>query len=167
MLLYINPKPVITEENFNTRDTFIYVESLFQSEIIFIEFCELFFLIIRRLIMDNIEPSENVRVKDKDKEKEYVMEKMYVEHLSDLAKTFEAPHLTDLKYKIFYPKLDHHYAYEKILENERARKEEEEKRILRLLRLEKERKLMENDDINVAPDNYSEGKRDDDDDSQY
>ena len=162
-IIYHNPKPVITEENCNTRDNFMIIENLFESEVIFLEFCELFFLIIRRCILDNNENTE-IRERNKDKEKDHIQEKMYISHIRELSTSIEFIFVMSDKYKIYYPKLDHHYAYEKILENERQRKEEEEKRILRLLRLEKERKMMENDDHNVAPENYSQGKRDEEDD---
>ena len=64
----------------------------------------------------------------------------------------------DPVHKYFYPKLKTHYTIERLQEEERLRKIEEEKKAKDKLRYEKERLAFKEEDINAYKENNEEEK---------
>lgn len=139
--IYHKDKIKITEENKLSMGTFAYVENLLECEFIFFEFCEMIFYICKKYFLFK-------GIKENYPE--------IVKHIQEVVE--KIPHISEnlQKMKYYYPKLDHHRTFEKIIEDKRQKEEEERRRLFEQKRVELERKLMNVEDQNVMPETVNE-----------
>ena len=162
----------------NFEELFQYIEDVFNYEMIFREFCELLFFISRKYFIfykidteeeDNkgkLKPEEEINENDRDKKKKKTRKKRKSEY-SDiymliLNEIIEAKNLLlekprkDPINKYIYPRMNTHTIIERLQEEERLRKLEEERRAKDKIRYEKEREAFKAEDINIYKENNEE-----------
>ena len=166
---------------YNDEEIYQYVDGIFNYEMIFREFCELLFFISRKyfyfykidteeednkgriLTKEEIEKKKEADKKNKKKKKKRKSENIdiYMRIIDDVIEAknifFKKPKY-DPVHKYFYPKLKTHYTIERLQEEERLRKIEEEKKAKDKLRYEKERLAFKEEDINAYKENNEEEK---------
>ena len=186
--IYFREKKFQTRDNTNFDELFQYIEDVFNYEMIFREFCELLFFISRKYFIyykidteeednkgrgikeeENVETNEN----DRDKKKKKTRKKkksedvdLYMIIIKDIIEAknlvIQNPRIDPVnKYK--YPKLNTHNIIERLHEEERLRKLEEERRAKDKIRYEKEREAFKNEDINI----YKESNEEEQSNSDY
>jgi hypothetical protein len=145
--IYHRDKIIITEENKTSIEVFSYIESLLDCEFIFFEFCEMIFYITKKYSLIK-------HVKESSSE--------ILKHLYDLIEMKEDAIANDIKNVYFYPKLDHHRTFERMIELKRQKEDEEKRKKMEFKRVELERKLMSIEDLNVMPEptKYEESQSD-------
>ena len=179
--IYFREKKFQTRDNTNFDELFQYIEDVFNYEMIFREFCELLFFISRKYFIyykidteeednkgrgikeeENVETNEN----DRDKKKKKTRKKkksedvdLYMIIIKDIIEAknlvIQNPRIDPVnKYK--YPKLNTHNIIERLHEEERLRKLEEERRAKDKIRYEKEREAFKNEDINIYKESNEE-----------
>lgn len=147
--IYHKDKIIIQENQKISREVYAYIESLLDVEFIFYEFCELIFFITRKLLTKfNLnETKENYST--------------YIQTIEELIDTIDSNKSKD-KYYYSFPKLGHHIDYENIIASQKAREEEEKRKILEKQRVLLERKMMEIEDTNILPEFIEEEDNEDD-----
>lgn len=143
MTIYHKEKININEENKLSKEVTFYIESLFDCEIIYYEFCELVFFTCRKYVTEN----NIIEKKEKDTFNKILDHFIQVSNKAD-----SIYNLTD-RYIYHYPKLPNHKKYEALIEADKQRKMIEEKKRMELKRLEMERNLISLEDINILPSN--------------
>jgi len=143
MTVYHKEKLVITEENKHSKEVTLYIESLYDCEIIYYEFCELVFFTCRKYVTEH---SINEK-KEKDAFNDILNEFTQIS-----SKAVSIYNLSD-RFVYYYPKLPNHKKYEALLEADKQRKMLEEKKRMEQKRLEMERNLLSLEDINILPSN--------------
>ena len=165
----------ISKGESNLDQLFEYIDEVLSYEMIFREFCELLFFISRKYFVffkidteeeDNKGRNVNEENKghnnknEKDKKKKKTKRKKKAEEEVDIymiiikdiieAKNalMQTPRL-DLVNNYSYPKLTTHSTIERLKEEERLRKLEEERRAKDKIRYEKEREVFKAEDINI------------------
>ena len=186
--IYFREKKFQTRDNTNFDELFQYIEDVFNYEMIFREFCELLFFISRKYFIyykidteeednkgRNVKEEENVETieNDRDKKKKKTRKKkksedvdLYMIIIKDIIEAknlvIQNPRIDPVnKYK--YPKLNTHNIIERLHEEERLRKLEEERRAKDKIRYEKEREAFKNEDINI----YKESNEEEQSNSDY
>ena len=151
--IYHKDKIVIQENQKISRELFCYIENLLDMEFIFYEFCELVFFISRKLLQKNnhSESKDNFSKQIKD-----------IEALIDQCEDVKSKDRFNYK----FPKLGHHIAYENIIKTQKAKEDEERKKIQELKRIEFERKMMQIEDTNILPE-FIEEEENEDESSDY
>ena len=179
--IYFREKKFQTRDNTNFDELFQYIEDVFNYEMIFREFCELLFFISRKYFIyykidteeednkgRNVKEEENVETieNDRDKKKKKTRKKkksedvdLYMIIIKDIIEAknlvIQNPRIDPVnKYK--YPKLNTHNIIERLHEEERLRKLEEERRAKDKIRYEKEREAFKNEDINIYKESNEE-----------
>ena len=179
--IYFREKKFQTRDNTNFDELFQYIEDVFNYEMIFREFCELLFFISRKYFIyykidteeednkgRNVKEEENVETieNDRDKKKKKTRKKkksedvdLYMIIIKDIIEAknlvIQNPRIDPVnKYK--YPKLNTHNIIERLHEEERIRKLEEERRAKDKIRYEKEREAFKNEDINIYKESNEE-----------
>jgi hypothetical protein len=179
--IYFREKKFQTRDNTNFDELFQYIEDVFNYEMIFREFCELLFFISRKYFIyykidteeednkgRNIKEEDNVGTEenDRDKKKKKTRKKkksedvdLYMIIIKDIIEAknlvIQNPRIDPVnKYK--YPKLNTHNIIERLHEEERLRKLEEERRAKDKIRYEKEREAFKNEDINIYKESNEE-----------
>ena len=166
---------------YDDEEIYKYVDGIFSYEMIFREFCELIFYISRKyfyfykidteeednkgriLSKEEIEKKKEVDKKNKKKKKKRKSENVdiYMKIIDDIIEAknlfFKKPKCNPVN-KYYYPKLKIHYTIEKLQEEERLRKIEEERKAKDKLRYEKERLAFKEEDINAYKENNEEEK---------
>ena len=186
--IYFREKKFQTRDNTNFDELFQYIEDVFNYEMIFREFCELLFFISRKYFIyykidteeeDNkgrgIKEEENVETieNDRDKKKKKTRKKkksedvdLYMIIIKDIIEAknlvIQKPRVDPVN-KYVYPKLNTHNIIERLHEEERIRKLEEERRAKDKIRYEKEREAFKNEDINI----YKESNEEEQSNSDY
>ena len=159
--------------NMEEEEIFEYLESLYQYEMIFREFCELVFNISRKFfhfyeIDTEYEDSKGVvltKEEEKKREEEKKLNKkkkkkhrnknedIYMIVIDEIIKAKNKMIEKKDKYKgvnkYYYPVLKTHKQIEKNKEEEKQRQLEKEKRELEIKRYENERKVLEEEDVNI------------------
>jgi hypothetical protein len=160
--------------NLNDMEIYEYLESLYQYEMIFREFCELIFNISRKFFhffkIDTENEDNKLVVTNKKKEKKKDDDKKTTKRKKKKHKTHKykdiymivIDEITNAKKKLFekksknkginkyiYPKNKTHRTIEKIREEEEERKRLEEKREKEIKRYESEREAFKEEDINI------------------
>ena len=179
--IYFREKKFQTRDNTNFDELFQYIEDVFNYEMIFREFCELLFFISRKYFIyykidteeeDNkgrgIKEEENVETieNDRDKKKKKTRKKkksedvdLYMIIIKDIIEAknlvIQKPRVDPVN-KYVYPKLNTHNIIERLHEEERIRKLEEERRAKDKIRYEKEREAFKNEDINIYKESNEE-----------
>jgi hypothetical protein len=143
MTVYHKQKLAITEDNKHSKEVTIYVESLFECEMIYYEFCELVFFSCRKYVTDN-SISEK---REKDTFNDILNEFAQIS-----TKAVSIYSLTD-RFVYYYPKLPNHKKYESLIEADKQRRMLEDKKKMEQRRLEFERNFMSLEDINILPNN--------------
>ena len=186
--IYFREKKFQTRDNTNFDELFQYIEDVFNYEMIFREFCELLFFISRKYFIyykidteeednkgrgikeeENVETNEN----DRDKKKKKTRKKkksedvdLYMIIIKDIIEAknlvIQKPRVDPVN-KYVYPKLNTHNIIERLHEEERIRKLEEERRAKDKIRYEKEREAFKNEDINI----YKESNEEEQSNSDY
>ena len=186
--IYFREKKFQTRDNSNFDELFQYIEDVFNYEMIFREFCELLFFISRKYFIyykidteeednkgrgikeeENVETNEN----DRDKKKKKTRKKkksedvdLYMIIIKDIIEAknlvIQKPRVDPVN-KYVYPKLNTHNIIERLHEEERLRKLEEERRAKDKIRYEKEREAFKNEDINI----YKESNEEEQSNSDY
>ena len=179
--IYFREKKFQTRDNTNFDELFQYIEDVFNYEMIFREFCELLFFISRKYFIyykidteeednkgrnvkeeDNVGTEENDR--DKKKKKTRKKEKsedvdLYMIIIKDIIEAkdlvIQKPRVDPVN-KYTYPKLNTHNIIERLTEEARQRKLEEERRAKDKIRYEKEREAFKNEDINIYKESNEE-----------
>jgi len=151
--IYHKDKMVIQENQKISKEMFIYIENLLELEFIFYEFCELIFFIAKKNLQKNnlSEGKDNYSIQIKE-----------IEALIDLVDPIKSKD----KFVYQFPKLKHHVAYENIIATQKAKEEEERRKIMEIKRIEFERKMMEIEDTNILPE-FIEEEENEDDSSDY
>ena len=167
--------------NHKDEEIYEYVSAIFNYEMIFREFCELIFYISRKYFhyykIDTEEEDNKGRIltkeeieKKKEEEKKNKRKKTKVRnenvdiYMKIIDEIIEAKNIfiqkpkKDPVNKYFYPKLKTHFTIERLKEEERIRKIEEEKRALDKIRYEKERNALKEEDTNAYKENNEEDK---------
>ena len=172
----------------NYYELFQYIEDVLNYEMIFREFCELIFFISRKYFLfynidteeednkgQNIKEEENEEQNenDRDKKKKKTRKKKKAEevdiYMIIIKEIIEAKDLliskprNDPVNNYTYPKLNTHKIIERIKEEERIRKLEEERREKDRIRYLKEREAFKAEDINT----YNETKEEEQSNSDY
>ena len=171
--------------NLDDNEIFEYLDSLYEYEMIFREFCELIFNISRKYfhyyeidtefednkgnIMNKNEEKkkeekrkdekkrdeEKKKIKKQKKKQKNINEKrdIYMIVIDEIIKTKDKLLDKKKKYKAinryYYPKLKTHETIERLREEEKQRLLEEKKRELEIQRYENERKILNEEDINI------------------
>ena len=160
--------------NLNDMEIYEYLESLYQYEMIFREFCELIFNISRKffhffkidteyednkLVVPNKEEEKKrdddrkMTKRKKKKHKTHKNKDIYMIVIDEIIKAKNKLYEKKSKYKgvnkYFYPKIKTHRTIEKIKEEEEERKRLEEKREKEIKRYESEREAFKEEDINI------------------
>lgn len=147
--IYHKDKIVFQENQKISRELFCYIENLLDMEFIFYEFCELVFFITRKLLQKNnlSESKDN-----------------FAKQISEIEGLIEQCDSVKGKDRFYYkfPKLRHHIAYENIIKTQKAKEEEERRRIQELKRIEFERNMMQVEDTNILPEFIEEDENEDD-----
>ena len=152
MSIYHKEKIIIKEENINSREVAIYIETLLDCEIIFFEFCELVFFCGRKYFTEH-------SITEK-KEKECFNEIM--NHILFISTKVESVYVSSEKFKYSFPKLSNHKKYESIIEADKQRRMFEEKKKHELKKIEIERNMITLEDVNILPhDEIDEENKDD------
>ena len=179
--IYFREKKFQTRGDSNYEELFQYIEEVFNYEMIFREFCELLFFISRKYFMfyqvdteeeDNkgrpVKDEENVETieNDRDKKKKKTRKKKKSEdvdiYMMIINEIINAKNLviqkprSDPVNKYKYPKLKTHDIIERLKEDERIRKLEEERKAKDKIRYEKEREAFKAEDINTYKENKEE-----------
>ena len=167
--------------NFNDEEIFEFMDAVFNYEMIFREFCELIFYISRKFFhfykMDTEEEDNKGRIltkeeieKKKEEDKKNKKKKIKAKNgnidiykkifdeIIEAKNTFFKKPKKDPVNKYIYPKLKIHYTIERLKEEERLRKIEEEKKAIDKIRYEKERNAFKEEDINAYKENNEEEK---------
>ena len=186
--IYFREKKFQTRDNTNFDELFQYIEDVFNYEMIFREFCELLFFISRKYFIyykidteeednkgRNVKEEENVETNenDRDKKKKKTRKKkksedvdLYMIIIKDIIEAknlvIQKPRVDPVN-KYVYPKLNTHNIIERLHEEERIRKLEEERRAKDKIRYEKEREAFKNEDINI----YKESNEEEQSNSDY
>ena len=186
--IYFREKKFQTRDNTNFDELFQYIEDVFNYEMIFREFCELLFFISRKYFIyykidteeednkgRNVKEEENVETieNDRDKKKKKTRKKkksedvdLYMIIIKDIIEAknlvIQKPRVDPVN-KYVYPKLNTHNIIERLHEEERLRKLEEERRAKDKIRYEKEREAFKNEDINI----YKESNEEEQSNSDY
>ena len=186
--IYFREKKFQTRDNTNFDELFRYIEDVFNYEMIFREFCELLFFISRKYFIyykidteeednkgRNVKEEENVETieNDRDKKKKKTRKKkksedvdLYMIIIKDIIEAknlvIQKPRVDPVN-KYVYPKLNTHNIIERLHEEERLRKLEEERRAKDKIRYEKEREAFKNEDINI----YKESNEEEQSNSDY
>ena len=186
--IYFREKKFQTRDNTNFDELFQYIEDVFNYEMIFREFCELLFFISRKYFIyykidteeednkgrnvkeeENVETNENERDKKKKKTRKKKKSEDIDLYMIIIKEIIEAKNLViqkprvDPVNKYKYPKLNTHNIIERLNEEERIRKLEEERRAKDKIRYEKEREAFKNEDINI----YKESNEEEQSNSDY
>ena len=166
--------------DFSDEEIFTYVDNVFNYEMIFREFCELIFFISRKyfyfykidteeednkgrvLTKEEIEKKKEALKKGKKKKKTTRKSEnidIYMKIIDDIIEAknifMKKPKFDPVnKYK--YPKLKIHFNIERLKEEERLRKLEEERKAIDKIRYEKERNAFKEEDINAYKENNEE-----------
>ncbi len=156
--IYHKDKLIITEENRKSLEVYSYMESLLDNEFIFLEFCEMTFYICKKCSGGDINHNNHnkshfgtIRNENKsDRDKGYKTNDILL-HLQDMIEANQNTVEVQQKKEYFYPRLDHHKLYERIIQLRKQKEEEDKKRKIELARVEMERKLMIIEDQNVMP----------------
>lgn len=147
--IYHKDKILIQENQKISRELFCYIENLLDMEFIFYEFCELVFFITRKLLQKNnlSEGKDN-----------------YTKQITDIEALIEQCDSVKTKDKFYFkfPKLRHHIAFENIIKTQKAKEEEERRRIQEIKRIEFERKMLQIEDTNILPEFIDEEENEDD-----
>ena len=175
----------VTDE-FDPEDLYQYLDDVFNYEMIFREFCELIFFISRKYFIfykidteeeDNrgrvVPKEETEKKKHGDKNRKAKKKKtkignvdLYMKIIDDIIEA-KNKFMNKPKYnpvdKYTYPKLKIHFTIEKLQEEERLRKLEEERKEQDKKRYEKERNAFKEEDINVYKENNEEENKSDSD----
>ena len=166
---------------FKDEEIYEYVDGIFSYEMIFREFCELIFFISRKYFyfykIDTEEEDNKGRVLTKEElEKKKEAEKknkkkrkktkggnidIYMKIIDDIIEAknifFKKPKHNPVN-KYAFPKLKTHFTIERLQEEERLRKIEEERKAKDKIRYEKERNALKEEDINAYKENNEEEK---------
>ena len=167
--------------DYNDEEIYEYVEDIFNYEMIFREFCELTFFISRKYFVfykidteeedskgrvmskEEIEKKKEAEKKNKKKKKKRKSENIdiYMKIINDIIEAknifMQKPKYNPvIKYN--YPKLKTHFTIERLKEEERIRKLEEERKAKDKERYEKERKALKEEDINAYKEDDKEEK---------
>lgn len=141
MTIYHKDKMKINEDNMHSLEVAMYIENLFDCEMIFFEFCELVFFCGRKYCAEN---SINER-----KEKETFAD--IIKNFVFVASKAESIYSINERFVYSYPKLANHKKYEAIIEADKQRRMLEEKKRQEQRRLEMERNLLTLEDVNILP----------------
>ena len=167
--------------DFSDKEIFTYIDSVFNYEMIFREFCELIFFISRKyfyfykidteeedskgrvLTKEEIEKKKEAQKKNKKKKKTRRSENVdiYMKIIDDIVEAkniFMKKPKYDPVNKYKYPKLKIHFTIERLREEERLRKLEEERKAIDKIRYEKERNAFKEEDINAYKESNEEEK---------
>ena len=139
MTVYLKDKLKITEENMHSNQITSYIDTLFDCEIIFYEFCELVFFCFRKYSTEN-------SISEK-KEKDTFIE--LLNHFLFLSSNSESIYTLSERYVYHFPKLANHRRYEAIIEADKQRRMLEERKRMEIKRLEFERNMISLEDINI------------------
>ena len=162
----------------NFDELFQYIDEVFNYEIIFREFCELIFFISRKYFIfyeihteeeDNkgrIIKEENEKKEEKKKKKtkrkkvneEVDIYMLIINEIIAAKNSFINEPKKDVINSYKYPKLNTHNIIERLEEDKRLRKLEEERREKDRIRYEKERKAFKDEDVNVFKEDNNEEK---------
>jgi hypothetical protein len=179
--IYFREKKFQTRDNTNFDELFQYIEDVFNYEMIFREFCELLFFISRKYFIyykidteeednkgRNVKEEDNVGTEenDRDKKKKKTRKKkksedvdLYMIIIKDIIEAkdlvIQKPRVDPVN-KYTYPKLNTHNIIERLTEEARQRKLEEERRAKDKIRYEKEREAFKNEDINIYKESNEE-----------
>ena len=171
----------LNKSDANLDQLFEYIDLVFSYEMIFREFCELLFFISRKYFIffkidteeeDNKgrniheENKEHNNDNEKGKKKKTRKKKkseeeidIYMIIINDIIEAKNAliqkPRIDSIN-SYSYPKLKTHSTIERIKEEERLRKLEEERRAKDKIRYEKEREVFKAEDINIYKENEGE-----------
>ena len=179
--IYFREKKFQTRDNTNFDELFQYIEDVFNYEMIFREFCELLFFISRKYFIyykidteeednkgRNVKEEDNVGTEenDRDKKKKKTRKKkksedvdLYMIIIKDIIEAkdlvIQKPRVDPVN-KYTYPKLNTHNIIERLTEEARQMKLEEERRAKDKIRYEKEREAFKNEDINIYKESNEE-----------
>jgi hypothetical protein len=178
--VYFKDKKHIPNQNkYNEDEICEFIIEVLNYEMIFREFCELIFFISRKyfkfyeidteeednkgriLTQEEIEKKkeENRKKKKKTKVKKNEYDDIYMQIIHDITEAKNKIATKNYKgIKYFYPKLNTHITIEKLREEERLRKLEEERKAQDKIRFEKERKAFKEEDINAYKEENDEEK---------
>ena len=180
-IYFRDSKLQLNKSDSNLDQLFEYIDLVFSYEMIFREFCELLFFISRKYFIffkidteeeDNKgrniheENKEHNNDNEKGKKKKTRRKKkpeeeidIYMIIINDIIEAKNAlmqkPRI-DLINNYSYPKLKTHSIIERLKEEERLRKLEEERRAKDKIRYEKEREVFKSEDINIYKENEDE-----------
>jgi hypothetical protein len=143
---------IIIEENKNSLEVFAYLENMLDCEFIFFEFCEMIFYISKKFSLLK-------HIKDASSE--------ILRHLHDLIEMKDNLNKNNEKNIYYYPRLEHHRTYERIIEVKRQKQEDDKLRRTELKRFELERKLMSNEDLSVMPEPQRQESQSDDSENDF
>ena len=139
--IYHKEKMIITEDNKQSNQVIIYIDTLFDCEIIYYEVCELIFFCCKKYFKDK-------SINEK-KERETFLE--LLNHFVSISSKAESVFNINEKFVYYYPKLANHRKYEAIIEADKQRRLLEDRKRMEIKRLEYERNMLGLEDINILP----------------
>ena len=144
MNMYHKDRMIISDENKYSKETYAYVENLLDMEMIFFEFCEIMYFICKKFLAQ-LDLGEN---------RDTVNE--FIKLVDGYVKRMDYINIANEKYSYNYPKLNHHFAYEALIETRKRKEIEERKRQNEIKRYMFERKMLSLEDIDVNPEEKQE-----------
>lgn len=148
--MYHKDKKLIGIRSVNDKQTLNYIETLYDCELIFFEFCEVIFICCKKYLISNSYNDIKENYSDILSDLMLIVENIENElNNEDINQTS----------KVSFPKLQHHILYENIIEIKRQKEEEEIKKEKENRRINFERKMMDLEDLNALPEEIEESKQ--------